>query len=236
MVQTNYFQSVRRALAVLVDPDKADKAHLDNLLEHDDVVSFYFVGGSLVSDYRFDEVIGYLKSHTDTPVLLFPGSGMHISAKADGVLFLSLISGRNPEYLIGQQVQAAPQVQAAKLKVIPTGYMLIDGGTVTTAIYISNTLPIPNDKDDVAVCTALAGEMLGLSCLYLDGGSGAENTVSLSMITKVKSSVKLPVIVGGGVRSFEQVTKMWDAGAEIVVIGTAAERDPDLLKSFEKAL
>lgn len=232
MVQTNYFQSVNRALAVLIDPDKADKEHLDKLLQHDRVVSFYFVGGSLVSDYRFDEVISYLRSHTSTPVLLFPGSGMHISSKADGILFLNLISGRNPEYLIGQQVQAAPKVHAAGLKVIPTGYMLVDGGNVTTAIYISNTQPIPHDKDDVAACTALAGEMLGLSCLYLDGGSGAQNSVSLSMIKKVKSSVNLPVIVGGGVKSVNQVTEMWDAGADLVVIGTAIEKDVDLLKEF----
>ena len=223
----------QKALAVLIDPDKSDIAFLERLLKNDLFVDFYFVGGSLVSDYRFDEVISFLKSKTQKPVILFPGSGMHISEKADAILFLRLISGRNPEYLIGQQVQAAPRVKATGLHTIPTGYMLIDGGNVTTASYISSTQPIPQDKDDVAVCTALAGEMLGLQTVYLDCGSGANNHVSTSMITKVKSSVDLPIIVGGGINSLEKAQAIWNAGANVIVVGTSFEKDPDLIKSFK---
>jgi phosphoglycerol geranylgeranyltransferase len=232
MVQTNYFTSANRALAVLVDPDKSDNEHLDSLLKNDALVDFYFVGGSLVTDYRFDEVVTYLKANSSKPVVLFPGSGMHISKEADAILFLSLISGRNPEYLIGQQVQAAPRIRAAKLDVIPTGYMLIDGGNVTTASYISNTFPIPSEKNDVAACTAIAGEMLGLSCIYLDGGSGAKNVVPAPMIEKVRSSVQVPIIVGGGIKTVQQAKEVWDAGANIVVIGTAFEADSDFIKEF----
>ena len=232
MVQTNYFTSAKRALAVLIDPDKSDSEHLDSLLKNDVYVDFYFVGGSLVTDYRFDEVVTYLKAHSSKPVVLFPGSGMHITKEADAILFLSLISGRNPEYLIGQQVQAAPRIRAAKLAVIPTGYMLIDGGNVTTASYISNTFPIPSEKGDVAACTAIAGEMLGLSCIYLDGGSGAQNIVPTAMIQKVRSSVNVPIVVGGGIKTVQQANAIWDAGANIVVIGTAFEANSDFIKEF----
>ena len=154
---------------------------------------------------------------------MFPGNGMHISDKADGILFLSLISGRNPEYLIGQQVLAAPRVKQAKIEPIPTGYMLFDGGNVTTANYISNTMPIPKGKTDIALATALAGEMLGLKALYLDTGSGAESHVELSTVTKISAQIELPLIVGGGVKTKQQAEALWQSGASIVVVGTALE-------------
>jgi phosphoglycerol geranylgeranyltransferase len=228
----NYFNQTTRALAVLIDPDKSNEAYLTQVIENDEFIDFYFVGGSLVTNYRFDEVISFVKKHSSKPVIIFPGSGMHISSEADVMLFLSLISGRNPEYLIGQQVLAAPIIKAANLSTISTGYMLIDGGNVTTASYMSNTLPIPSDKIDIAVCTALAGEMLGMQCLFMDGGSGAKNTVSEQMIKQVKASVDLPVIVGGGIRTPHQARAIWDAGADVVVVGTVIEENVAFLKDF----
>tara|TARA_B100000809_G_scaffold261498_1_gene310534 strand:- start:864 stop:1559 length:696 start_codon:yes stop_codon:yes gene_type:complete len=228
----NYFKHTTRALAVLIDPDKSDNVYLLSLLENDHLIDFYFVGGSLVTNYRFDEVITLIKKHSTKPVIIFPASGMHVSAEADAILVLSLISGRNPEYLIGQHVLAAPIIKAAKLTTIATGYMLIDGGNVTTASYISNTTPIPSDKADIAVCTALAGEMLGLQSLFLDGGSGANNTVPIAMIKKVKATVSLPIIIGGGIKTVQQAHEIWEAGANVVVIGTAIEGNVDLLKDF----
>ncbi len=216
------------ALAALIDPDKADEQYLEKLIQQDDNFDFYFVGGSLVSDYQFDTVCKFIKSKSNKSVILFPGNGMHISSEADAILFLSLISGRNPEYLIGQQVLAAPRVKQAGIEPIPTGYMLFDGGKMTTANYISNTIPIPKGKADIAATTALAGEMLGLQSLYLDTGSGADETVEIASISKIKSTTNLPLIVGGGVRSKEKVQDLWDAGANIVVVGTALE-DQDFI-------
>ena len=230
---TNYFKQTTRGLAVLIDPDKSDDTYLARLLENDRLIDFYFVGGSLVTNYRFNQVVTFIKKHSNKPVIIFPGSGMHICEEADAMLFLSLISGRNPEYLIGQQVLAAPRIKAANLKTIPTGYMLIDGGNVTTASYISNTLPIPSDKSDVAVCTALAGELLGLQCLFLDGGSGANKTVPVEMIKKVKASVDLPIIIGGGIKTPQEAEMIWGAGANIIVVGTAIERDTNFIKELQ---
>ncbi len=212
-----------KALAVLIDPDKAELSYLNYLIENDQQFDFYLVGGSLVSNYKFDEVCQYLKEHTQKPVILFPGNGMHVSKEADAILFLSLISGRNPEYLIGQQVLAAPRIKQAKLESIGTGYMLFDGGSTTTANYISNTLPIPKGKTDIATATAIAGEMLGLNALYLDTGSGALDTVEPETISEIRKHIDLPIIVGGGVQTPNQAKKLWDSGASIVVIGTALE-------------
>ncbi len=233
MTLIDVFKQTKQGLAVLIDPDKSDEGYLARLLENDSLIDFYFVGGSLVSDYRFDEVIIYLKKNSKKTVILFPGNGMHISKEADAILFLTLISGRNPEYLIGQQVQAAPRIKAINLATIPTGYMLIDGGNTTTASYISNTFPLPNDKPDVAVCTALAGQMLGLQCLYMDGGSGAKNTVPTVMVSEVKKAVDLPVIVGGGIKTAQQALNLWKAGANIVVVGTALENNPNFIKEIK---
>ena len=212
-----------QALAVLIDPDKAQLSYLNYLIENDHQFDYYFVGGSLVSNYNFDEVCKYLKKHTKKPVILFPGNGMHVSKEADAILFLSLISGRNPEYLIGQQVLAAPRIKQASLESIGTGYMLFDGGKTTTANYISNTVPIPKGKSDIATATAIAGEMLGLKALYLDTGSGALDTVETRTISEIKKSVDLPIIVGGGIQTQNQVKKIWASGANIAVVGTALE-------------
>jgi putative glycerol-1-phosphate prenyltransferase len=154
--------------------------------------------------------------------------------KADAILLLSLISGRNAELLIGQHVHAAPLLKKSKLEIIPTGYILIDGGKPTSVSYVSNTLPIPNNKPAIALCTALAGEQLGLQCIYLEAGSGAEIAVSSDLIATVRKEISVPLIVGGGIRTQEQAQLAWKAGADIIVVGSAVEKDPSFLKSLKE--
>ena len=216
----------RKMLAVLVDPDKCDPRFMADFAAwvRGSSPDFIFVGGSLVSEST-DNAVRYLKAETDVPVVLFPGNALQLSPDADALLFLSLISGRNPEYLIGQQVVAAPQIKRSGIEVIPVGYMLVDGGKPTSVEYMSNTMPIPHDKDDIAVATALAGEMLGLKMLYLEGGSGAARHVSEPMIAAVRSSVSLPLIVGGGVRDAQTARKIYSAGADLLVVGNVLEKD-----------
>jgi phosphoglycerol geranylgeranyltransferase len=233
----NKFSSFRKkgkkAVALLLDPDKCgDKKRfrllIKNAVHHQ--VDFFFVGGSLVMDRTLDELIREIKSICrEVPVLLFPGNVVQLSNEADGILFLSLISGRNPEYLIGQQVTAAPLIAKTQLEVVPTGYMLINDGQVTSVNYISQTLPIPNNKPDLAVATALAGKYLGMQTLYLEAGSGADNPVSAEVIRQVSDTVGLPLIVGGGIRSLEGAKKAWEAGADVIVLGNGVEKNPNLL-------
>ena len=181
---------------------------------------------SLVQSSQLDFMIRELKKLTNIPVVLFPGSVLQVSSEADAIFFLSLISGRNPELLIGNHVIAAPYIRKSGLEVIPTGYMLIDSGRQTTASYMSHTLPIPHDKPDIAQCTAIAGEMLGLQVMYMDGGSGAKETISPEMIYAVSRSVKTPLIVGGGIRDKATALRILNAGADVIVVGNALERDP----------
>ena len=170
-----------------------------------------------------------LKAHSDIPVILFPGSNLHIDPSADAILLLSLISGRNPDFLIGQHVVAAPILKKSRLEILPTGYMLIESGKPTTVSYISNTMPIPYDKPEVAACTAMAGEMLGLRLIYLDAGSGAQRPVSPRTITAVRKSVEIPIIVGGGITTPQAAEDALQAGADVIVIGNGIEKDPNLL-------
>ncbi len=245
MHKTFVYQSIMEAksrgtkqLAVLVDPDKAAPAHLERLLDvalHAKV-DWFFVGGSLVMRDTLDDCLGFLKKHADIPCILFPGSVLQISSKADAILLLSLISGRNPELLIGQHVIAAPYLRESGLEVISTGYMVVDGGAPTTVSYISGTNPIPADKADIAVCTAMAGEMLGLKITYLDAGSGAKNPVSTEMITAVSQQVSAPLVVGGGIRTPEKAYANVRAGADVIVVGNILEKDPDLLLEMAEAV
>jgi putative glycerol-1-phosphate prenyltransferase len=161
---------------------------------------------------------------------------MQVNDKADGILFLSLISGRNAEMLIGKQVITAPILKQSGLEVLPTGYMLIDSGTPTTVSYMSNTTPIPAEKDDVAACTALAGEMLGLKLIFMDGGSGAQNPVPEKMISTVNKRVDCPIIVGGGIKNGRQAKKILDAGADLIVVGNAIEKDKNLIKEIAQSI
>ncbi|MCB0813121.1 MAG: phosphoglycerol geranylgeranyltransferase [Flavobacteriales bacterium] len=177
-----------------------------------------------------------VKDLSDRPVVLFPGSPAQLSGHADALLFLSLISGRNPELLIGHHVTSAPTVKALGLEAIPTGYLLVDGGRMTTAHYVSQTSPIPHDKPGIAAATALAGELLGLKAIYLDTGSGAPRTVAPDMVKAVRQAVDLPIIVGGGIRSTEQAQALCEAGADMLVVGTAFEEDPERVFALREAV
>ncbi|MBC7569268.1 MAG: geranylgeranylglyceryl/heptaprenylglyceryl phosphate synthase [Spirosoma sp.] len=221
----------QKSLALLIDPDKADQESLFTLLRQTAAypVDFFFVGGSLITNYNHAGVIAAIREHTETPVVIFPGNPLHIDTSADAILLLSLISGRNPEFLIGQHVISAPLLRKSGLEILPTGYMLIDSGVQTTVSYISGTMPIPYDKPDVAACTAMAGEMLGLQLMYLDAGSGARKPVSASMIRAVSTTVDVPVVVGGGISSGEKAYDALHAGADLIVVGNGVEQNPDLL-------
>ncbi len=234
----NAKNSGQKALAVLLDPDKLrDQASLEKMMEliRHTKVDFVFVGGSLLVEDNFHECLAKIKNLSSVPVVLFPGSPAQISKEADSILFLSLISGRNPDLLIGQHVVAAPLLKNMKLEVVPTGYMLVDCGNPTTASYVSQTFPIPWNKPEIAAATAMAGEMLGLSLIYLDGGSGASKCVSESMVKAVRSNVDLPIIVGGGIRDEAQAAALYEAGADLLVVGTAFEEEPELLFSISEA-
>jgi len=225
----------KKSIAVLVDPDKADDpAKLKHLihLASENCVDFFFVGGSLITTPYLSEVIQSIKEDVNIPVILFPGSSLQIDPSADAILFLSLISGRNPDLLIGQHVQAAPILKNTRMEVLPTGYMLVSSGKTTSVAYISNTTPIPEDKYSLAACTAMAGEMLGLRLIYLDAGSGAEREISPRMISAVRKAVEVPMIVGGGITSAQKAFAALEAGADMIVIGNALEKSPDLLSEI----
>ena len=226
-----------KRLAILFDPDKSSSAHRIQSLKIavECGVDYGFVGGSLVNPAILEPILLEMRAQSDIPLVLFPGSAMQLSEHADALLFLSLISGRNPELLIGQQVLAAPYLRQTNLAVISTGYMLIDGGVRTSVQYMSNTQPIPADKLDIACSTALAGEMLGLKAIYLEAGSGALNPVSVAMIAAVRGSIQIPLIVGGGIRTPEQATAAYQAGADILVIGNAVESNPELIRAIAPA-
>jgi len=222
----------KKSIAVLVDPDKIDDpARLNNLLRlaSENCVDYFFVGGSLITTTNLTDVVKQIKESVSIPVILFPGSTLQIDSSADAILFLSLISGRNPDLLIGQHVVAAPILKNIRLEVMPTGYILINSGRTTSVAYISNTTPIPEDKYSLAACTALAGEMLGLKLIYLDAGSGAEREINARMITSVRKAVNVPLIVGGGINTSQKALNALEAGADLIVIGNALEKNPNLL-------
>jgi len=222
----------RKLWAILLDPDKVDLEQIDILTDkiHQSKADFILVGGSFISQNHLKKLVKKLKKYCKKPVILFPGGTNQLSNKADALLFLSLISGRNPEYLIGKQVEAAPFLYQSDLEIIPTGYILIENGHTTSVEYITNTKPIPRKKTDLVLATALAGEMLGLKMLYLEAGSGAKKPVPIKMIKSIAQHSSLPIIVGGGIRSRKQMLKAWAAGADIVVVGTAFEQSD--FKSF----
>ncbi len=190
------------------------------------------MGGSLLTTDNLTQTVKICKENTTIPVILFPANSLHIDNGADAILFLSLISGRNPEFLIGQHILAAPALKRSKLQILPTGYILVDTGKPTTVTYISNTTPIPYEKDSVAACTALAGEFLGLKIIYMDGGSGADKPISANMIKAVRKTIEVPLIVGGGINSVEKAKNALEAGADIIVVGNALEKSPELLKEI----
>jgi putative glycerol-1-phosphate prenyltransferase len=230
--------SARKAFAVLIDPDKLnDQALLDTIqLAIASKVDYFFVGGSLVVTDTLDKVVTTIKAACSIPVVLFPGSPDQITPSADALLYLSLISGRNPELLIGQHVISAPFVRQSGLEIIPVGYMLVDGGTPTTVSYISNTNPIPANKNDIASCTAMAGEMLGLKVIYMDAGSGAQTAIPTAMIQQVAKYIQIPLIIGGGITTAAKAKENCLAGADIIVVGNAVEKDPALISEIAAAI
>lgn len=231
--------SGRKLLAVLIDPDFGqDEARLEHTVQNACMAKadLLFVGGSLLTSAAFDRCVELVRQWSDKPVVLFPGSPAQLSGHADAVLFLSLISGRNPELLIGHHVTAAPSIKALGLEAIPTGYMLVDGGKPTTVSYVSQTIPLPHDKPGIAACTALAGELLGLRTIYMDTGSGALRTVSPDMIAAVRAAVDLPIIIGGGIRDAKTARALCEAGADVLVVGTAFEQDPELIFAMSEAV
>jgi putative glycerol-1-phosphate prenyltransferase len=190
----------------------------------------------LVISNQLDEVVQQIKRNCDIPVILFPGSPSQVSRFADALLYLSVISGRNPELLIGQHVISAPFVKQSGLEIISTGYMVIDGGAPTTVSYISNTAPIPADKNEIAMCTAMAGEMLGMKLIYMDAGSGARRPITESMIEKVSQVIETPLVIGGGITNPEKAYLNCKAGADVIVIGNAIEKDASLIKEMAAAI
>ncbi|MBS1746286.1 MAG: geranylgeranylglyceryl/heptaprenylglyceryl phosphate synthase [Bacteroidetes bacterium] len=228
----------RKSFAVLIDPDKVNEATTEQLvsLAVESGIDYFFVGGSLVISNNLDECIRQIKVSCSIPVIIFPGSHSQISRYADALLYLSMISGRNPELLIGQHVVSAPSVKQSGLEIMPTGYMVIDGGAPTTVSYISNATPIPADKNDIAMCTAMAGEMLGMKLIFMDAGSGAKSPITNSMIEKVASHIEVPLITGGGITTPEKAYHNCRSGADIVVVGNAIEKDASLIKELSDAI
>ncbi len=220
-----------KKLAVLIDPDKLRTRRLDEVVTRsvEAGVDYFFIGGSLIVNNQLDTVLTGIKDRCGIPLILFPGSSFQLSYRADALLFLSLISGRNPELLIGNHVIAAPYLKISPLEIMSCGYMLVDGGTATTVSYMSNTTPIPANKADIAMCTAVAGEMLGLKLMYLDAGSGAKQPVPLELIESVSGAIEAPLIVGGGIRDPERARQDAAAGADVIVVGNAIEQDPTLI-------
>lgn len=228
----------QKSFAVLIDPDGVTSSSLDTLIQLSlkTQVDYFFVGGSLVISNHLDEVIQQIKANCAIPVVLFPGSPSQISKYADALLYLSLISGRNPELLIGQHVVSAPFVRKSGLEIMPTGYIVVDGGAPTTVSYISNAAPVPSDKNEIALCTALAGEMLGMRLIYMDAGSGAKVPITESMIQAVAQNIEAPLIVGGGITNPEKAYLNCKSGADVIVIGNAIEKDPILISEMSQAI
>ncbi len=228
----------KKSFAVLIDPDKVNDNSVEELIQLsiDARVDYFLVGGSLVISSYLDECVQLIKRNCNIPVILFPGSPSQISNYADALLYLSLISGRNPELLIGQHVVSAPFVKKSGLEIMSTGYMVIDGGAPTTVSYISNASPLPSDKNEIAMCTAMAGEMLGMKLIYMDAGSGAKKAISESMIQKVASCIDIPLIVGGGITTAEKAYLNCKAGADVIVVGNAIEKDATLIKEIASAI
>ncbi len=225
---------------VLIDPDKTNGTTLEKFIEVADTtdVDAFLIGGSLLLNHEFEQAIEIIKKNSKKPLIIFPGNLFQVSPYADAILFLTLISGRNPDYLIGHQVIAAPIIKRVGLEAIGTGYILIDGGCTTSAEFMSNTRPIPRNKSDIAVAHAMAGELLGLQMLYLEAGSGAKQSIPNEMITAISQYCSLPLIVGGGIRTPEDAYEKVKAGASFVVTGTILEEQShlSLLQQFAEAI
>jgi len=228
----------KKLFAILIDPDKQKNSDLLLIIKNANKskVNYFFVGGSLLINDNLNDCIKTIKENSKIPVILFPGNAMQINPKADGILFLSLISGRNPDLLIGKQVISAPILKQTELEIISTGYMLIDSGKATTASYMSNTVPIPREKNAIASSTAIAGQYLGMKLIYMDGGSGAEQPITSDMIKQVSNCIDIPLIIGGGICNAKKAIENCEAGADLIVVGNAIEKDPSLILDISQAI
>lgn len=224
----------KKLLAILLDPDKITPESLQNtiLKINQSPATHIFIGGSIVTNNTIDQIILQLKQKTKLPILLFPGNPSQISNEAHGILFLSLLSGRNPDFLIEHQVKAAPILKKSNLEIISTGYILIESGNKTAVASVSKTIPLPRHNAEIAVDTALAGEFLGNKLIYLEAGSGAKLSVPLETISLVSKNISVPLIVGGGIKDFDGIKEAFFAGADLVVIGTVFENDPSFFTNF----
>lgn len=232
-IYNSLFTSQRKVFALLIDPEKQTETTLLKTMESAGRSSadIILVGGSLTS-FPIDHMIRTLKNVSELPVVLFPGNLLQLSMHADAILLMSLISGRNAEFLIGNHVMASMYLKRTGLEIIPTGYILTGGSSVSSVEYMSNTRPIPHDKVDIIVSTALAGEQLGMKLIYLEAGSGSNGTIRPDVVENVKKEVNIPIMAGGGIKSPEDVRKLYRAGAKAVVVGTALEQDPSLIKDL----
>lgn len=228
----------RKSFALLIDPDKVQNLlELQRLIHTaiENKVDYFMVGGSLILSDFLGPCISHIKAQTEIPVVLFPGNNQYIDLQADAILYLSLISGRNADLLIGQHVLSAPILKRSKIEVWATGYMLVDGGNKTSVSYMSNTNPIPHDKYDIAMSTAIAGELLGQQLIYMDAGSGADYMISERMIASVKRAIDIPLIIGGGINTVQKAKSAWKSGADVIVVGNAIEKNPNLLIEITEA-
>lgn len=223
----------KRMIAVLLDPDAYPEPQLSKVITllAENKPDFIFVGGSHTYT-SMEKLVEKLKVHLTIPIVLFPGNVSQFTPKADALLNISLLSGRNAEYLIGQHVVSSIAIKQSGIEVIPTAYLLIDGGKTSSVEYISNTRPIPPDKTGIALSTALAGELLGMKAVYLEAGSGAIFPVPQQMIRHVKKSISVPLIVGGGIKTVQQLREAYEAGADLVVVGNAFESEPVKMIEF----
>lgn len=228
----NLLKNNQKQIAILIDPDKhnSESKLLDLIQKINHLApAFIFVGGSTVNAKDFKFCFSILKQNTTIPLVIFPGSHIQIDEKADAILFLSLISGRNPDFLIGHQIEAAHKIKQLDIEVIPTAYMLVDGGKNSSVAYVSQTSPIPADQISIAVNTAIAGELMGMKTVFMDAGSGAYNPISLHMINEVSKNITVPLIIGGGLKTIEDIENTLNAGADIAVIGNKIEENVDFL-------
>ena len=223
----------QKEIAILIDPDELGERTpviINTALQNN--IIWFLVGGSLVSEGNTRNTIALLKEAGAPNVILFPGNEIQLVENADALLFMSLISSRNPEFLIGKQVAAAPWVKRSGIEAIPTGYMLVESGKLTSALYMSGSIPMPSDKPDIAAATAMAGELLGMKVLYLDAGSGAQEPVPAKIIDAVKQNTDTVLFVGGGIKTPENILQTWLSGADIAVVGNAIFEDPKLIEEL----
>lgn len=238
-IYQSILESISRSeklLAVLIDPDKMQLKNIGSFISkvNTSIATHIFVGGSEVNEGVTENLIHEIKKFTDLPVILFPGDVIQITDQADGILFLSLISGRNPEYLIGKQVEAVSKLRQSNLEVIPTGYILIENGKQTSVERVSKTQPLKRNDIELIINTAKAGEFLGMKFIYLEAGSGATHPIEAEIIKRVKNALHIPLIVGGGIRSKAELNFAFASGANLVVIGTALENDEKFFNELKE--